>query len=450
MQIIYVEFNKSNGIIKPMNAVNNGPTAKGVRTNKSNFDAYAALEIPYARNHDASFYDGYGGEHTVDVHRIFKNFDADENDPASYTFEPTDEYIKNTLDAGTQTFYRLGASIEHGYKYGTCPPKDFKKWARICEHIIMHYNEGWANGFHYGIEYWEIWNEPDTGYKEGNSPTWQGTMEQFYEFFEIVLYHLKNRFPNLKIGGPALCSVTDSKDIFEGILQYLNRNGQVAPLDFFSWHMYGNDPSEFERKIKLSEEILKKYGYGNIENHLNEWNYLKGWRDEEWEYTLRSEKGLKGSSFVAGAMCVCQANNLDMLMYYDARPCGMCGLFDTETFHPLKTYHVYEMFRELRRLGTYVPTLYMDNGIYTCAATDCNGNHGMMVSFFDDNEDAEPREICIDFSNLPGKKKVEYYLIDDNYDNVLVREEVFTSDSVKVYLKMKNYSTYYIKITQEA
>ena len=179
---------------------------------------------------------------------------------------------------------------------------------------------------------------------------------------------------------------------------------------------------------------------------MNEWNYLKGWRDEEWEYTLRAEKGLKGSSFVAGAMCVCQANNLDMLMYYDARPCGMCGLFETSTFRPLKTYYVYEMFRELRRLGTYVPTKYMDNGVYTCAATDCKGNYGIMISFFDDNDEAAPREVCIDFSNPAGKKKVEYYLIDDNHDNVLVREEIFTADSFKAYIKMENYSTYYIKL----
>ena len=59
-----------------MNAVNNGPAGSPVRKT-GNTEAYAALEIPYARNHDASFYSVYGGEHTVDVHRIFKNFDAE-------------------------------------------------------------------------------------------------------------------------------------------------------------------------------------------------------------------------------------------------------------------------------------------------------------------------------------------------------------------------------------
>ena len=127
------------GEIKPMNAVNNGPVGGNVRSDSSNFEDYKSLNIPYARNHDASHCNGYGGEHTVDVHRIFKNFDADVNATESYWFEPTDDYIKATHAAGTQTFYRLGAAIEHWYKYGTRVPKDFTKWAQICEHIIRHY-----------------------------------------------------------------------------------------------------------------------------------------------------------------------------------------------------------------------------------------------------------------------------------------------------------------------
>ncbi len=37
-------------------------------------------------------------------------------------------------------------------KHGTIPPADFNKWAIICEHIIRHYNEGWADEYLYSIE----------------------------------------------------------------------------------------------------------------------------------------------------------------------------------------------------------------------------------------------------------------------------------------------------------
>ena len=65
---------------------------------------------------------------------------------------------------GIEPFFRLGATIENFHflrAYHIYPPKDFHKWARICAGIVRHYNEGWAGGYHFGIRYWEIWNEPD-------------------------------------------------------------------------------------------------------------------------------------------------------------------------------------------------------------------------------------------------------------------------------------------------
>ena len=88
MENIRIDFKSTNGKIKNMNSVNNGPV-RSVR-NFDTFDAFKAARIPYARNHDASFYANYGGEFTVDVHRIFRDFDADVNDPASYSFYSTD------------------------------------------------------------------------------------------------------------------------------------------------------------------------------------------------------------------------------------------------------------------------------------------------------------------------------------------------------------------------
>ena len=152
MNKVFADFTKETGKIKPMHAVNNGPVKAGESQIRENFNAWAECGIPYARNHDASINYGYGGEHIVDVWAIFPNPDADVNDPASYDFILTDEYTRTTLEAGTKIFYRLGNKIEHWVKkYGTLVPPDYKKWAQICEHIIMHYNEGWADGFNWNI-----------------------------------------------------------------------------------------------------------------------------------------------------------------------------------------------------------------------------------------------------------------------------------------------------------
>jgi len=442
MTTLSFDLSQKGGKIKPMNAVNNGPTDAGVRKVATNFDAYAEACFPYARNHDASFFWGYGGEHIVDVHRIFKDFSADENDPASYIFEPTDEYLHNTLKAGTKVFYRLGASIEHRYKYGTRVPTDFAKWARICEHIIRHYNEGWANGFHLDIEYWEIWNEPECRNADGSNPCWQGTTDQFLDFYAAVSTHLKACFPDLKIGGPAFMSVWD-RDLKAMFLDRVAKDN--LPLDFYSYHWYGKSYERLVLAINEARTALDRRGLTKTETILDEWNYIRGWAGEDWDYSMATEKNLKGASFVLGAMCIGQALPLDMLMYYDARPCAMNGLFEANTYKPLKPYYSFIAFRDLARLGTAIPCEYEVGSIYSCAAT--NGTESAAVLTYYNEDDTLPAEqVKVNFSNVDGAKKVSCYVLDQDHDLTLTREEIFTADQFALYLNMPLHSTVMIKM----
>lgn len=256
METISFDLTKRLGAFKPLNAVNGGPWHKRHATDqwRSNLEDYRRARIPYTRNHDANLAGSvYGGPYTVDITAIFPRFEADENDPASYDFACTDESILVPLEAGTKTFFRLGQSIEHQIrKHGTLPPRDFAKWARVCEHIIRHYNEGWADGFHLDIEYWEIWNEPDIDPDDSaNKRMWGGTRAQFFDFFETAAKHLKGCFPGLRIGGPALCW---DEDWAEDFLVEMKRRG--APLDFFSWHIYANDPHKIAADCQKARDFL--------------------------------------------------------------------------------------------------------------------------------------------------------------------------------------------------
>lgn len=439
MPKITIDFKKSNGVIKPMNAVNNGPLAPTVR-GTSNNELYKALGIPYARNHDASFHSGFGGEHTVDVHRIFKNFDADENNPNSYTFEPTDKYVKDTFDAGTKVFYRLGASIEHGYKYGTHPPKDFHKWARICEHIIRHYTEGWANGFYYDIEYWEIWNEPECTNADGSNPCWQGTEEQFIELYSAAAKHLKNCFPHIKIGGPAFTTPWRN-DFKRKFLKTVKENN--IPLDFYSFHRYAKEPSGIYEAAIEGYEALREAGIENTETILNEWNYVKGWIGDAWKDSIDAWKGLKGSSFIVGSMCACQYSPLDMLMFYEARPSTMCSLFETDRpWVALKGYYSFKMFGELYKLGEAIEISCNDSEIYVAAAKNKN-KAAILLTYFADETEEKSKNIIIDSKNLdiPTNGCVKYYLLDEYNDCVMVKEEAISNT---IALNIGLYNSYLI------
>ncbi len=439
MDNILVDLSKKVGVVKPMHALNNGPNGAPVR-GVDNLALLREAQVPYSRNHDASFME----EHLVDVHRIFKNFDADENDPANYCFGITDYYVSMCAEAGMEVFYRLGASIEHTTPYGTFPPKDNAKWARICEHIIRHYNEGWADGFHYGIRYWEIWNEPDCYNGDGSNPCWQGTPEQFAELFVTALKHLKRQFPQLKIGGPALC--TPYSDAYNALLlPRLKQEG--VELDFYSYHCYCKEPQQMREAMRHVRQELDKYGFEKTEAILNEWNYIRGWTGEDWKASLRTEKNLKGAAFIVGCMCVGQSEPCDMLMYYDGRACGMCGLFDTDTLEALKGYYPFPMFASLYRLGNAVEVKTDCDNLFCAAAADGFGA-AVLLTHYEDDDTAPAREVKLTFANADaGKKKVDYYLLDEAHDCKLVREEIFTAEEFGAYLDVPLFTSYLIKVS---
>ncbi len=415
---LHVNYNNAAGKIKPMNAVNNGPVYK--RTggqNSGNLDTYTAANIPFARTHDASFCSSYGGEHTVDVHLIFRDFDADPYDPASYDFHLTDEYMETIKLAGTEPFYRLGSKIEHeSKKYGTLPPRDFKKWAVICEHIIAHINEGWADGTNLGVRYWEIWNEPDLADDNSSDKlTWGGTAAEFYEFYTVAAKHLKERFPHLKIGGPALCGYNEQW--VRGFLDRVKKDN--VPLDFLSWHVYTYDAVWTGTLSRIFRNILDEYGLNNTESILNEWNYVKDWNGEGWVKSIETMIGMKGAAFIAAVMSVCQRAPVDMLMYYDARPCVMNGMFSFYTKKPLCGYYPIKAWGEMLKLGGECETVCDIPDIYAVAASDGDSKM-LLVTYYTDSDSALPKTFDIELCGIDDSRELSVCLLDvtHRYDEV--------------------------------
>ena len=410
------------GPIKRMNAVNNGPrinNAEQVYTGTTGY--FRAANVGFSRNHDANGAGAYG-EHVVDISVIFPDFDKDPYDPSSYDFVLTDRYVKSIQDAGVEVFYRLGQSIENQplKKYHIYPPKDNKKWAVVAEHIIRHYNEGWANGYHWNIRYWEIWNEPNLEWDDDkwkvDPRCWAGSPEQFYDFFEVAVKHLKGSFPHLLIGGPAMSggSPTD-REIpvwYERILSEMQRRN--VPLDFFAWHIYVADPTiyvDYAHKVKA---LLDKYGYTKTEQFLNEWNYVQSWTDE-YPNSIRVMASPKGGAFVCAAMQDCQNSPLDMLMYYDWRPgTAFNGLFDFRTDAPLWAYWALYSWGKLKTLGTQVKAESSDPGIRVTAARNAKGKLGILVCRYSmDNNVVATKDVTVSLANSKFDENVRCHIADE-------------------------------------
>ena len=303
--VLRIDPAKDLGPVRRMNGVGGGPV-----TYNFSYDATAYFRearIPFSRTHDIEY--PFGSGEFVDIHNLFPDFDKDENDPASYNFTLTDEYLKRVEEAGAKPLFRLGNSIEHqSVKRHILPPADFDKWGRVCSRVIAHYNEGWGNGLFLGIEYWEIWNEPDI------PECWTGTQEQILELYESAARIIKREHPGIKIGGLAFANT------FSPLIdKFLSRcRDHHVPLDFVSWHQYVKDPAQTAKAAKFIRAKMDEYGFGALESVYDEWNYVMGW-GPELEKSIEFHHTVGEAAFMGAVMSTAQENGVDIACYYDVQ-----------------------------------------------------------------------------------------------------------------------------------
>ena len=417
MAVLTIDTGKKTGRIKPLHGGGQPPIG-GRGTD--DFTVLAEAGIPYSRLHDCGgcFGDGL----YVDVPNIFRDFDADENDPASYDFVMTDRLLEALVRCGVEPYYRLGVTIENhagAISYRIDPPRDFGKWARICEHIMAHYLRGWAGGYHFPITYWEIWNEPENngvGPKYTNE-MWTGTDEDYFRLYEVASKHLKARFPEARVGGYSSCGfyyLTETPErrehrlargnhgpehfmsFFKNFFAYVKEHD--CPIDFFSWHSYACT-RDTEVWADFVADELEKAGFAGLPTHINEWNPCPG------------ERGTAHHGAEVAAMMLAMQNKkcVDLMCIYDMRSSGTySALFDSMKDIPTYGYYAMAAFNELYRLGTQVELSCDTPGIYAVAATDRDGGkHAVMVSNLTGHEQS------LTFSGI-GLTGAKYWIMDEN------------------------------------
>ena len=440
------DFGTVVGRIKPMHGVGQPPVS-GLPGSMLHYLKEAS--IPYSRLHDVG--GKYGANRYVDICNLFRDFDADETLEESYDFAFTDILISELVKHDCPPIFRLGETIENHHfikAYRILPPKDPAKWARICEHVIRHYNEGWAQGFHFGITYWEIWNEPDNGRDNSENQMWHGTPEQFYELYEVAAKHLKACFGDtIKVGGYASCGfrhiisnpelykidrpATDDEcacsgrsknflDFFEGFFEHIKRTG--APIDFFSWHSYLTAEDTIACAAYLDRR-LTELGYEGLETQLNEWNNCCLDFGENPLDVARDLLGTPMAAAKAAAMLIAlQSTKTEIACYYDARvgATPYAGMFNPISFKPFALYYSFAAFGELYRLGnqTAVSATPIREGLYVLAAASGKKCACMLV-----NSTEEDEEVFTDLAPSMSAYAIDF---EKNLELAIVNPKHFT------------------------
>ncbi len=400
--VLTVDFLKDVGPVRPeIHSSGFGPTICS-QTAQDLADV-KSMGFKYARTHDWALINP--NQRVCDYFHIFPLMHLDVGDPKNYNFGPTDYLLKRTREeAGLDVFFRLGTSIEHsGLKvhFNTTVPDDFDKIAEIFAATVRHYNCGWANGYEWGIKYWEIWNEPEgiqnmwtppggiteEEYKP-NSAKRAECRAQFVKFYVTVLKRLKSEFGDtIKVGGPALCSFTTVwlNDILSAC-----RDAGVAP-DFISWHGYRRDPMQYSREAALGRKLCDSYGFTKCELILNEWHYFG--ENYDWGEMQRcsdpavkariwegpdSHNGIRSACFALAALANMERSEMTQAYFYGCRHTGAWG-FKDELQRKYKVFYALKLFGDIVKGYSTICASESEGSITLFPVKGENGRKALLV-----------------------------------------------------------------------
>ena len=451
-QPVVVDFAKSLGKIRALHGVNNGPIIWGANDDLTKYHAEAAF--PSTRLHDMH----WPSPDVVDVPCIFPIFDADADDPKYYCFTKTDAYLAPIVKNGSQITYRLGTSAEcrlhtsiKGGMYAH-PPKDYTKWAKICVNIIRHYNEGWANGYHYNIKYFEIWNEPE------GIAFWGGTEQQYFELYEVAAKAIKAHDPSLKVGGPV--AIQERSPIVRPFLAYCR--DRKLPLDFFAWHCYELAPGRYPEHAARARALLDEYGFKDAESHITEWH----WVNFDWNLLalcntigapnpqafaamreiFNEGRGPKGAAFDASVLMLLQDSRVEMANYYSADTLPW-SMFD-EYGIPGKAYYAFLAFNQLTKTPNRVMCEY--DGARQPDITMCAGlsDDRKTASILVSNFGSAQGELAFTLQNLPlpGPVQVETLAVDATHDLTRIGDAPLEPGKPLLTLSIRGNTVYLVRL----
>ncbi len=286
--------------------------------------------------------------------------------------------------------------------HGT-PPKDFTRWSEIVGNFLRHclarYGEAEVRSW-----FFEIWNEPNLrGF-------WNGTQQQFFEMYRVIVHTLKNIDPQLRIGGPATSSYHPDQAVYERLkakkdvtaadfvgveckgpwiedfLAFCEKEN--LPVDFVSSHPYptsypidsAGNQFEISRPVTSTKEdilwlrkVMARTRYANAEIHLTEWSSSPSMNDYTHDYPQAATYIVK-----VNLDCIGLVQSLSYWTFTDIFEEGggsdsiFCGEFGLVNFQGIvkPAFHAYRMLnllgdRELHREEGCVATAHSESGLVT-------------------------------------------------------------------------------------
>lgn len=214
-----------------------------------------------------------------------------------YNFQYVDQIYDSLIDAGVRPFVELsfmphalasGNKTVFWYKADVTPPKDMGAWVQMVTAFVRHLSDRYG-GAELSRWFFEVWNEPNLDF-------WAGTQEQYFELYRHTATALKSVDKRLRVGGPATAEASWASEFIEYCVK------QNAPVDFFSTHIYANDPQTkvFGHETDYSLDDVIPLALQKVRNQVasSPIPHLPVYITE-WNSTFMNDSAITDSSFNA-------------------------------------------------------------------------------------------------------------------------------------------------------
>jgi xylan 1,4-beta-xylosidase len=395
-------------VLRPLLGVNIGPVPAGSDPNNADLTTdYNEVGVNLIRTHDY-----YGA---LDMSVMYPDRTLDPANPASYDFTASDKIWKAIIDGGFEPYFRLGDS----YNNSTPPanPAERHNWVKAAVEVIRHYRQGKWNGFNTPFRYVEIWNEPD------NQQFWprpHTPLEYFLLYGEAATV-IKHEFSGIMVGGPGITpagALTDRGQKWtQDFLDFAREKS--APLDFFSWHMYSNDPAQYVQAAKFYRSLLDARGFAQAELHITEWNTDIKHGSESNAESRALRTGSKGAAILTAAWIGLQKNGIDVSTFYrgpdpDIKAPTFYGMFYADG----KPKHIALAFSLWSKMTQYPGELAINNSTnalpWVLAGQDTSGKMAILIA----NTEDKSMTAGIEFADGSEAGKMSLYRVSDSSNSV--------------------------------
>jgi hypothetical protein len=181
-----------------------------------------------------------------------------------YNWKTLDRSVDNILKTGAQPL--MSICIKPKVLYGAIDeervePANYPEWEQLIYEMVKHYRDRKS-----GIQYWEVFNEPDIG-ERGGCPS-RFNAENYCRYYEHTVRAILRADPSAKVGGPAVASYRSP--ILRALIARAAQDH--IPLHFVSWHVYNRDPLEIRKTIEAVKGTLQEFPSLHCQTILDEWN----------------------------------------------------------------------------------------------------------------------------------------------------------------------------------